>query len=665
MSKFTKLTTAAFLMGLMAAPAASAQEPGLADKSLEELLKMQIPDVEAASKRKQKTIDAPAAVTIVTAADIERHGYRSLADLLRAVRGFFVNDDRNYSYAGVRGFGRPGDYNSRVLLLVDGHRVNDALYDGALVGYDFPLDLALIERVEVVRGPGSALYGTSAFLAVINVVTRTGASIGGLAMSTTGGSLETGRGRISFGRELADGTDLLASATLYDSAGIERIVFPGLGAGNGDAVAVGADGESFGSAFLSGRRGGFRLQGAWVSRDKTVPTGSFSTVIGDPRNLTTDERLWGDLSWSGNLGGFEVAARGYFDRYAYDGTYVYDYGSGGEPEIVLNRDIAETDWWGIETKATRALGSRHLMSVGLEFRRLTDVHQANYDVTPFEQYLEDRRTGWIGAAFLQDEVTLSDRITLSAGLRYDEYSTFGGTVSPRAALILRPNSRSALKLLYGQAFRAPNAYELFFEGITWTANPDLDPERIRTAELVGEIYFGDHVRASASVFRSSIDDLISQTTLADETIQFQNLDRASATGFEAEVALLLESGAEGRLSYAFTNAVDGASDERLSNSPRHIAQADALLPLLDRKATLGVQLLALSSRLTLRGENVPGRVVANVTLRGPRLWRALDLSASVYNVLGRRYEDPGAEEHAQARIPQERRTARVEARWTF
>jgi len=161
---------AAVLALLVGSAAAMAKEPargGHDDQSLADLLTLEVPSVYSASKRTQKITEAPAAITIITADEIRKHGYRTLAEALPSVRGFYVSYDRNYSYLGVRGFARPGDYNSRALLLVDGHRINDNVYDSALVGTEFPLDLDLVERIEVVRGPGSSLYGTSAFFAVI------------------------------------------------------------------------------------------------------------------------------------------------------------------------------------------------------------------------------------------------------------------------------------------------------------------------------------------------------------------------------------------------------------------------------------------------------------------------------------------------------------------
>ena len=126
-----------FLFWGKASQAATAppNQKTLADMSLEELMDIPIYGV---SKYPQKLSEAPASVTVVTREDIKRYGYRTLSDVLRSVPGFFVTNDRNYEYLGIRGFNRPGDYNSRFLLLVDGHRLNDPLYQWLSSATIFP-----------------------------------------------------------------------------------------------------------------------------------------------------------------------------------------------------------------------------------------------------------------------------------------------------------------------------------------------------------------------------------------------------------------------------------------------------------------------------------------------------------------------------------------------
>jgi len=135
---------------------AQTKPPEPTEISLEELMKMEIPVVAAASKYQQKVTEAPSSITIITAEEVKKYGHRTLAEVLRSAPGFYVSYDRNYSFLGTRGFNL-GDYNNRVLLLVNGHRVNNSLSDGAFIGTEFILDVDLIDRVEIIRGPGSSL----------------------------------------------------------------------------------------------------------------------------------------------------------------------------------------------------------------------------------------------------------------------------------------------------------------------------------------------------------------------------------------------------------------------------------------------------------------------------------------------------------------------------
>ena len=146
----------------------------LADLSIEQLMEIPVETVYGASKYEQKVTQAPSSITIVTADEIKKFGYRTLADVLRGVRGLYVSDDRNYSYLGLRGFLRPGDYNTRILMMIDGHRMNDNVYDGAYFSREAMLDVDLIDRVEVIRGPSSSIYGSSAFFGIVNVITKRG-----------------------------------------------------------------------------------------------------------------------------------------------------------------------------------------------------------------------------------------------------------------------------------------------------------------------------------------------------------------------------------------------------------------------------------------------------------------------------------------------------------
>ena len=167
-------------------------------------MSVRIDSVYGASGFKQKVTEAPASVTIITSEDIQRYGYRTLADILRNVPGFYVTYDRNYSYLGVRGFGLPGQYNNSIALLIDGHRLNDNIFDGNLIGTEFPLDVDLIDRVEVIRGPNSSLYVASAFLGVINIITKQGQDVPKVSAAGAVASYGTYQGRVTYGNKFQE-----------------------------------------------------------------------------------------------------------------------------------------------------------------------------------------------------------------------------------------------------------------------------------------------------------------------------------------------------------------------------------------------------------------------------------------------------------------------------
>lgn len=206
------VTSPSFAQGSPAASNAKAT-PDISKLSIEDLMNV---TVTAAAKKPEKQSETPAAVFVITKDDIERYGYRTLTQALRRVVGFYGATDHNYEYLGVRGFAPMGDYNTRVLLLLDGHRLNDNLYDMAPVGQDLPVDMHDIDRIEVIKGPGSALWGTNALLSVINIVTKTGKDVSSLDLLQDSGSAE--RSCLQYGKEVGEKNDAFASVSSYHSA---------------------------------------------------------------------------------------------------------------------------------------------------------------------------------------------------------------------------------------------------------------------------------------------------------------------------------------------------------------------------------------------------------------------------------------------------------------
>lgn len=656
------LVLACVLAALAVARPVRAQTAPPGDESL---LFAPIETVSAASRFDQAVTEAPASVTILTAEQIRQMGYRTLGEALQSVRGFFVTDDHNYSYLGSRGFNRPGDYNVRVLLLVDGRRLNDPVYDQALMGTEALVDMDLVERIEVVRGPGSSMYGPNALLTVVNVVTFRGRDRAGLRTTIGGGSLSTGEARASYGKLFGKGADLLVSASYYRSLGAS-FYFPEFDSpATNDGVAEDCDRDERAALFGKLSAGPFTLVGAWSDREKRIPTGSYGTLFNDPRTRTFDDQGFLDLRYEAPLrGGGTLTARAFFTHYGYRGTYIYEEeAEDGSLFTAPFDDSARGDRLGLEVQyALRPLGSHRLLA-GAEVR---DDFRQSQTVDYLDYSFEDRGSTWNGAVFAQDQWSLTRRLTVSLGLRHDRYGSRGST-NPRVGLIYSPKADSAVKLLYGRGYRPPNAYELAYDdGFTQKGNPALEPETIDTFELAWEHPFGRHLRGSISAYYYRVDDLVSQATdPADERIYFVNSETLEAGGIEAELIGRWESGLEGRTSYSLQEAQAAETGDELTNSPRHMFKLYASVPVIRGRLSLGLEQRCLSRRITLSGGQVDGYCVTNLNLLAPRLYRGLEASLGVYNAFDADYFDPGGAEHVQDGLVQYGRTLRFQLRYAF
>ncbi|MEQ1916445.1 MAG: TonB-dependent receptor plug domain-containing protein, partial [Gallionella sp.] len=164
---------------------------------------------------------------------IRSYGWRTLADALNSIRGLYIRNDRNYTYVGNRGFSRTGDYNARLLIMIDGRRMNETIFDSGFIGEEFMLDMNLIERIEYIPGTGSSVYGANALLGVVNVITKRGKDIDGVRLGGEVGSLDTYRGRITFGKQWDNGAELLLNGSRFDSHGNSQLFFPEFSKTNG------------------------------------------------------------------------------------------------------------------------------------------------------------------------------------------------------------------------------------------------------------------------------------------------------------------------------------------------------------------------------------------------------------------------------------------------
>src|SRR5262245_4649062 len=268
-------------------------EVDLASLSLEELAQVNVATVQGASRYEQKVSQAPASISIVTEDEIKKFGYRNLAEILSGVRGFYTPNDRNYTFLGMRGFSRPSDYNGRILALADGHRLNENIFGSILAGNEEVLDVDLIKRLEIIRGPSSSIYGNHAFFGVLNLFTRTGEDIDGWETSAEGGSFETYKGRMTYGKRYENGLDLVMSGSVMDSDGDDNLFykeFDDPATNNGHAID--SDDERSYKFYSRAQYGDLSVSGLYSHREKTIPTASFDTVFNDGGEATSDGRAY-------------------------------------------------------------------------------------------------------------------------------------------------------------------------------------------------------------------------------------------------------------------------------------------------------------------------------------------------------------------------------------
>ncbi|MBI4663005.1 MAG: TonB-dependent receptor [Verrucomicrobia bacterium] len=615
--------------------------------------KVAFPKVYGASKWEQPLLQAPSAVTVVTRDEIQKYGHRTLSDILRTLSGFHVSYDRNHSYLGARGFSR-ADFNNRVLVLVDGHRVNDNVSDGAFIGTEFPLDIDLIDRVEVIRGPGSVLYGNNAFFGVINVVTRLGGDFqrNGLETSAEAGSYDTYKGRLSYGRLFQNGLELLLSGSVYDSQGPERLFYPDFNTPNqNNGIAQGRDADQFGSFFSSLSYRDFTLQGSFLHREKVDPTAPIGIVFNDPRSRSSYDRSYVAFKFSHEFPDVvDVMARMYYDRNDLKAVYP----SPG----LLSTEFQVGERWGSELQLARTLwNDRIAVSAGAEYR--DDFRQELYfELDPGPVVSPVRAGGSHSYGFyIHSDTELHRKLHLSAGIRYDEVRGIGSSDSPRAALIYNPVETSAIKAIYGTAFRAPSLFELSL------ARPGgINHETITSYELVYEQQVGERLRGTVSGFFNQMDDLIEFKKEA-----FQNVSKVEAQGLELGLEGHWANGLRGRLSYTFQETDDRTTGDPIPDSPKHLGKANLTVPLYLDRVLAGLEFQYTSRRETWRNKDreVAGFGVVNFTLFSQNLLKGLEFSGSVYNFLDREYRDPATPRHFQDWFEQNGRTFRVKLTYAF
>jgi outer membrane receptor protein involved in Fe transport len=647
------LTRLMVCIGLTAACVAraahAAQSTDLTSLSLEQLLEI---SVVGASKYEQRQTEVAAAVSIITRQEIKAFGWRTLDEALTSLPGMDMTYDRQYTYLGTRGFGLPGDYNTRLLVTINGNRVNDPAFDAGPGGRQFPLDVDLIERIEFIPGPGGAVYGQNAMFGVVNVVTRNGGGIGGGELAASyQGPQSLREGRATWGWRLDNGVDAALSVSGMYSRGEDR--FFDFGKSGISGVAAGLDGERDSQLFAHLARGPWSFDFVHGDRRKDDPTGAF---LSDPL-----------VAGQYQADRYELAHLQYQDALA-DGTMnvlgrVF-LGTENYTSILHYRTPfsypATSQWRGAELRLLTSARAAHKAMVGLEVQANVHQDQAAIDLANPAASIFIPTSGYRVGVYAQDEWQISQALMATLGLRADRNDITGAHTSPRAGLIWQASPATTLKALYGRAHRAPNVGEQdYYDGVSQVANPGLGGETIDTFEVVADHRVNRNLSLRSSLYFWKMRNLI---TLGIDSVsglsQYQSGEPVKARGLELSADRVWESGARMRGSVSVQDAAY-SSGQALLNSPSLLGKLNLSVPLPWAGVLAGYEWRYDGARLSGDGSELGGYAQSNLNLSSAALAQGLKLSLGIHNLFGKRYAHPGADINWQNSFEQDGRSVRL------
>jgi iron complex outermembrane receptor protein len=625
----------------------------LTDRSLEELMQV---SVVGASKYAQKQSEVAAAVSVITREEIQAFGWRTLDQALATLPGVYTSYDRQYAYLGVRGFGLPGDYNTRVLITINGNRVNDPVWETGPLGRRFPVDMDMIERIEFIPGPGGAVYGQDAMLAVINIVTRSAAQLNGAEVSAGYQAPQALReGRASFGDHLDNGVDVLMSVSDMSARG--QNLFFDYGATGISGVATGMDRDHSQQFLGSVGRGPWSFEAVYGFDHKDDPTAGY---FGDPlvrgqyldTTYTLTQAQYQDSFIADTL---HVSAR-LFTGDAPMGTSERYGGS-------WNSYPTWSDWRGIEARVVSTAYTAHTLMLGLEAQDDFTEDQDLIDWAKPADNIYQHSSGYRAGVYGQDEWRLSNTLASTVGLRADRNNSTGSALSPRLGFIWQATPETTAKLLYGVAHRTPSVNE---NSNQWQPGPPslgLSNETIDTLELDVDQRVRRDLTLRASVYQWTLHNPII-VPVNSSSGDFQNLEPIDARGVELSSDKTWDSGARLRDSVSLQRS-DARQGGDIVNSPKILGKLSFSAPLPAAGLRLGYELQYDGPRLTLDGTSLGGYALSNVYLSTQSLVKGLELAFALDNVGDKRYAEPAAPTNWQNAFEQDGRSVRIKATYGF
>ena len=596
----------------------------------------------------------PVLITILTAHDIRTFGYRNMADIMNALPGIFTTNDQVYTYVGARGISGVGNYNSRVLITVDGYRFNDNIYRQiGLSGDEFPIDIELIDRVEFVPGPSSAEYGTNAFLGVVNIITRSASSQHTAEIATSYASGNEWRTRGTAFADVAKGS-LMLSYSKLNAEGFNWSYPSG--------VASGIDDQRADKLFAKYERGAFHANLLHSDRYKQVPNAIENTQFANPNTWYQDRYTMADLRYRW----FEtpkasLSTRLHWGNYRFDGNYAY----AGNQNY---RGGAEGQWWGVEVRSHWQMNKHHRLEQGVIFQDNTRQWLYTGLVGSASPVIDSVFKTQAVSTWLEDRWQITPNLLAVLGLRLDHPWHQKVYASPKLGAIYQLSSQDRLRVNYAEAWLTPNIYQLRYGSSDPTSgfqlpNPSLNAEYIKSLDFGWELQTDNLGRLGLTGFTYQTQDMIELSLPASGTQEvYLNRNDLSVNGAQIEWHKAASNG--WRISASAT--LQGVAERGESwqiDAPERLAKMQLRLPRVADVLT-GIEWQYIGDRRQRDGQKLAENQLVNLTFTKP-LSSSLTAQLSFYNLLDKVYRVPLSADFPEQAAPQPGRVARVKFEWRF
>lgn len=601
-------------------------------------------------------------------------------EILRIVPGFEITKGGNVgtTLPSARGLHFAG----QIRLMLNGHLVNNPFRGEAFTNFDsFPVEN--IKRIEIIRGPGSAVYGENAFSAVINIVTFNAKDINGVKISSGYGSFETYEENVVFGESYGK-IEISGMAHYRQTVGFDGTVesdFQTMTDRNLSPFGFPAVSEAPGSVQDWGQEydlnlkvvyKDFYVEGFYMNKNRGPYIG-IQNALNDESDIENNY-VFVEAGYKKTLNeNFSLKPRLYYDQF--DINLLFEALPEGAT-IANTRGVLQTHPDGLIGNSgviEKVVGTEipfdykvfdgNVITLGLEYRLINQTNvrnSSNFDPVTLDtlegmQDFSDTKpfikevTRRIESVYLQDTWDITNTINLTLGIRYDHYSDFGGALSPRAGLTWVFMKNASLKLLYGEAFRAPSFQEMYTTNQpAIQGNPDLDPETIRTYEAGLSYQFNKYITSSINYFYNDVEDIIGLrvTDIELGTRRFENDRDAHVQGVEMEAKVNIMKDNYIFMNYTFQNPEDNRGDE---------------LPFVARhKGNFGINvhywkyintnLSAFVSGRRSRDrtderetrDDLPAYALLNLSIIGKEFFKTMEVQGTVFNLLDKDYSDPGS-----------------------